>query len=288
VRASARSGRSPSLVRAVARRTERTISPSWKTSPGGSPLPWIARACYSEVEQRADAARVLAHVADGILLLDRSGVVRLWNPAAEGNYRHPRRRDRRPLRRRRDSRLAGGGRLGADRGHARSRTPGSRHPARNGKRRALDRDRRSPILRWDGVCVPRPDRRPQARGAQGQLHRDGVPRASNATCGGLRRRSDAPPSRFRPRRGGPRQVCLADRRRVGAPGPNRQRDPARQPARRRSARPRSRAVRRGRARRARHRGNACVRASRRECRGPGGGRTAVCRGRPGQGEAGSS
>jgi PAS domain S-box-containing protein len=39
---------------------------------------------YSEVEQRADAARVLAHVADGILLLDRSGVVRLWNPAAEG------------------------------------------------------------------------------------------------------------------------------------------------------------------------------------------------------------
>jgi PAS domain S-box-containing protein len=39
---------------------------------------------YSEVEQRADAARVLAHVADGILLLDRNGVVRLWNPAAEG------------------------------------------------------------------------------------------------------------------------------------------------------------------------------------------------------------
>ena len=39
---------------------------------------------YAEVEQRADAARVLAHVADGILLLDRSGIVRLWNPTAEG------------------------------------------------------------------------------------------------------------------------------------------------------------------------------------------------------------
>jgi PAS domain S-box-containing protein len=38
---------------------------------------------YLEVEQRADAARVLAHVADGTLLLDRSGIVRLWNPAAE-------------------------------------------------------------------------------------------------------------------------------------------------------------------------------------------------------------
>jgi len=38
---------------------------------------------YREVEERADAARVLAHVADGVLLLDRNGVVRQWNPAAE-------------------------------------------------------------------------------------------------------------------------------------------------------------------------------------------------------------
>jgi PAS domain S-box-containing protein len=38
---------------------------------------------YREVEERADAARVLAHVADGVLLLDRGGTVRLWNPAAE-------------------------------------------------------------------------------------------------------------------------------------------------------------------------------------------------------------
>jgi PAS domain S-box-containing protein len=38
---------------------------------------------YREVEERADAARVLEHVGDGILLLDRNGVIRLWNPAAE-------------------------------------------------------------------------------------------------------------------------------------------------------------------------------------------------------------
>ena len=38
---------------------------------------------YREVEERADAARVLEHVADGVLLLDRNGIVRLWNPAAE-------------------------------------------------------------------------------------------------------------------------------------------------------------------------------------------------------------
>jgi len=35
------------------------------------------------VEERTDAARVLEHVGDGILLLDRNGTIRLWNPAAE-------------------------------------------------------------------------------------------------------------------------------------------------------------------------------------------------------------
>jgi PAS domain S-box-containing protein len=38
---------------------------------------------YRLVEERADAARVLEHVGDGILLLDRNGVIRLWNPAAK-------------------------------------------------------------------------------------------------------------------------------------------------------------------------------------------------------------
>jgi PAS domain S-box-containing protein len=38
---------------------------------------------YGEVEQRSDAARVLTHVADGVFLLDRGGVFRLLNPAAE-------------------------------------------------------------------------------------------------------------------------------------------------------------------------------------------------------------
>jgi two-component system phosphate regulon sensor histidine kinase PhoR len=38
---------------------------------------------YREVEERADAARVLEHLGDGILLLDRNGTIRLWNPAAE-------------------------------------------------------------------------------------------------------------------------------------------------------------------------------------------------------------
>jgi PAS domain S-box-containing protein len=38
---------------------------------------------YREVEARADAEQVLTYVGDGILLVDRGGVVRLWNSAAE-------------------------------------------------------------------------------------------------------------------------------------------------------------------------------------------------------------
>jgi PAS domain S-box-containing protein len=37
---------------------------------------------YHEAEERAQAARVLQSVGDGVVLIDREGVVRLWNPAA--------------------------------------------------------------------------------------------------------------------------------------------------------------------------------------------------------------
>lgn len=38
---------------------------------------------YRAVEERARAALVVEHVADGVMLVDRLGVIRLWNPAAE-------------------------------------------------------------------------------------------------------------------------------------------------------------------------------------------------------------
>ena len=38
---------------------------------------------YAEAENRAQAARALASVADGVFLVDAAGVLRLWNPAAE-------------------------------------------------------------------------------------------------------------------------------------------------------------------------------------------------------------
>jgi PAS domain S-box-containing protein len=38
---------------------------------------------HDEVEARAEADRVLSYVGDGVFLLDRAGVIRLWNPMAE-------------------------------------------------------------------------------------------------------------------------------------------------------------------------------------------------------------
>jgi PAS domain S-box-containing protein len=38
---------------------------------------------YREVEERAQAARVLAAIGDGVVLVDSGGVIRLWNRAAE-------------------------------------------------------------------------------------------------------------------------------------------------------------------------------------------------------------
>lgn len=38
---------------------------------------------YREAEERGNAARVIGSIADGVLLVDDAGIVRLWNPAAE-------------------------------------------------------------------------------------------------------------------------------------------------------------------------------------------------------------
>jgi len=42
----------------------------------------LERRLRREAEGRADAARALAHVSDGVLLTDRQGDLRFWNPAA--------------------------------------------------------------------------------------------------------------------------------------------------------------------------------------------------------------
>src|SRR5436190_1530832 len=45
---------------------------------------------YREVEERAQAARVLETVGDGVFLVDDGGIVRLWNRAAEAITGSPR------------------------------------------------------------------------------------------------------------------------------------------------------------------------------------------------------
>src|SRR5918912_2341828 len=37
---------------------------------------------YRAAQERAQAALVVEHVADGVVLVDRDGIVRLWNPSA--------------------------------------------------------------------------------------------------------------------------------------------------------------------------------------------------------------
>ena len=41
---------------------------------------------YRQVQEGAEAARVLTYVGDGLLFLDQIGIVRLWNPAAEAIF----------------------------------------------------------------------------------------------------------------------------------------------------------------------------------------------------------
>jgi PAS domain S-box-containing protein len=57
---------------------------SWASALAGMAALAIDTArMHEEVEARAEAARVLSYVGDGVFLLDRSGTIRLWNPMAE-------------------------------------------------------------------------------------------------------------------------------------------------------------------------------------------------------------
>jgi PAS domain S-box-containing protein len=47
---------------------------------------------YQEAHERGKAARVIGSIADGVLLVDEEGIIRLWNPAAEAITGLPRER----------------------------------------------------------------------------------------------------------------------------------------------------------------------------------------------------
>jgi two-component system phosphate regulon sensor histidine kinase PhoR len=57
---------------------------SWASALAGmAALAIESSQLQDEVEARAEADRVLSYVGDGVFLLDRAGVVRVWNPMAE-------------------------------------------------------------------------------------------------------------------------------------------------------------------------------------------------------------
>jgi PAS domain S-box-containing protein len=79
-----RVGGALTLVAGEHGRTYTSDDLSWARAVAGlAALVIENRRLYDDVEARADATRVLTYVGDGVFLLDRAGVIRLWNPSAE-------------------------------------------------------------------------------------------------------------------------------------------------------------------------------------------------------------
>ncbi|NUT56166.1 MAG: PAS domain-containing protein, partial [Thermoleophilia bacterium] len=220
-----------------------------------------------ELRRRAQAAQALEFVGDGVFLVDRRGVVRLWNPdhgPAGGAGRRRQRRGRPP------GLAAGAGGAAAD------------VPGREPRRGALALADRGRVPERRRLRLPRPDRGARRRAAEERLRLDRLARAADAAGRHLRRRDDAP-ARGRPaQRGAGGRDARRDRGRVRAARPDRQRHPAREPARLGRADGRDRPHERdgAGARRARRRRGPSARGDRAGAALPGA--RAAGRGRPGR------
>ena len=187
---------------------------------------------FGEVQARAHAAEALEFVDDGVLLVDRDEVVRLWNPAAEKTFRiSAREAIGRPLADVIEGWPALRDRIGATR------------ESRAGTHRAhaLPVDVRGEE-RWlsvsaaalpgrHGLRLPRPHRGARGRADEDRLRLHGLARAADAARRDLRRRADAP-ARGRPAGGVAADGAAGRDRRRGRPaGPHRQRHPLGEPPR---------------------------------------------------------
>ena len=211
---------------------------------------------YRAAEEQARASLVVAHVADGVLLVDRLGV----DPPVESRRRADHRADDegRPRSTRRGHlRLEGGDRAAA----GRRGDPPDDVPGRREQSRAVALHHRRRLRRRDRLCVPRPNGRACDRKAQVGLRLDDLARAAHAAGRDLRRGAHAPSRRRAPRRAAARRPAGGDRQRVGPSRADRQRHPLGEPARVGRHAHDDRAVRRrcDRARRARR--GASVRAA---------------------------
>ena len=160
-----------------------------------------ARPPLSRGVERAQAARVIGSIADGVLLVDAAGIVQLWNPAAEAITGLA--RDvviGRPL----EEAIPGWSAIAGCRRHEPrlvDRSGGS-VPDRRRRARALALDQGRRLRRGHRLRVPRPDRGAAARAAKGRLHRHGVARAAYAARRCSRRGENAAARGRPPRRRG--------------------------------------------------------------------------------------
>ena len=170
---------------------------------------------HRETEERARAALVLSHVGDGVFMIDRDEVVRLWNPAAEA------------ITGLRATEVLGGYAgevipgwaelVGADPRRARSRRAAARRaetlPVEIGGRELWLSITGVGLRRGDGVRVPRPDRGARAREDAQRLRRHDLARAEDAARVGVRRGRDADRARRDARAGAPVPPPRRDRER---------------------------------------------------------------------------
>ena len=198
-----------------------------------------------DVEESADAARVLTYVADGVVLVDQTGLIRLWNPAAEAIT---------GLTQDEVIGRAAGDAIAGWKGLADRIPVGTAAESMQPETFPFETERGERWISISGVdffggIVYAFRDVTDARRLE-ELKADFVATASHelrtplaAVYGAAQ--TLAPP-RLRTRRGGAASLRLSDRGRVRAAQPHRQRDPAGEPARRRAARPRGRAFRRER------------------------------------------
>jgi PAS domain-containing protein len=96
-------GRTLGTITVVAGVRRQAFTPedlSWASALAGMAALSIDTArLHDEVAARAEAARVLSYVGDGVFLVDRAGIIRLWNPMAEAITQARRGRGVRPIRR---------------------------------------------------------------------------------------------------------------------------------------------------------------------------------------------
>ena len=221
---------------------------------------------FREAEDRARAAQALEFVGDGVFLVDREGLIRIWNPAAETITGLDPRGRARPVRDRGDPGLGCVRRARSDRRLTGRRERASRDPAARDRRpRALGLDLRRRLRRGHRLRLPGHDRRARRREDEERLRLDGVARAADAARRDLRRGGDAAPARHAARGRPARPAAGRDLGGGRTARAHRQRHPVDEPDRVGRPPGDDRALRPGRARRRRRAGRSgctCRRASR--------------------------